>query len=128
MSNAKWNNNELQFARLIAELEAAGAFTETVMQDLCISMDLEKNEVTELIDRAQKHWDEMKDMPTFEELEEEGEEGEHYSIDDEGASNAGDGVEYLWRGRRFEVCVFNGAGETPAGTRIISELIDDDED
>jgi hypothetical protein len=63
MSNAKWNNNELQFARLIAELEAAGAFTVAVMQDLCVSMDLEKNEVTELIDRAQNHWDEMKAMP-----------------------------------------------------------------
>jgi len=52
MSNAKWANNELQFARLIAEIEAAGGFTEQLVQDLCTSMDLEKNQVTELIDRG----------------------------------------------------------------------------
>ena len=44
--------NEVQFARLIAEAQAADAFTEEVMVTLSDSMDLEIQEVTEILDRA----------------------------------------------------------------------------
>lgn len=56
----KWDLPLIQFARLISELEAAGAFTEQVVQDLQTSMDLHEDAVTELIDRAQAIFDEAK--------------------------------------------------------------------
>jgi len=49
-----WDNNELQFARLIWELNAVGAFTQPVMDGLSFSMDLEKAEIHTLIARAEK--------------------------------------------------------------------------
>jgi hypothetical protein len=52
-----WQNNAIQFPRLIAELEAAGAFTEQVVQDLQTSMDLDELDIMDLIDRAQDEWD-----------------------------------------------------------------------
>jgi len=119
MSNAKWANNELQFARLIAEIEAAGGFTEQLVQDLCASMDLKKDQVTELIDRAQSHWDEAKDMPTLAELLEEGEDDDSYAIGD---GYEGDATEYIWKGRRFVVNQWHD------GRTEISELIGEDED
>ncbi len=59
-SNNKWENNELQFARLIAEIEANGGFSEQLVQDLCSSMDLEKDQIFSLVDRAQDFWDKAK--------------------------------------------------------------------
>lgn len=56
-----WECDLIQFARLIAELEAAGAFTPQVINDLCASMDLISDRVAELMDRAQATWDEMKE-------------------------------------------------------------------
>jgi hypothetical protein len=61
MSNANWKRNEIQFPRLIAELEACGAFTPGTIDDLCDSMDLKPGEVRELIERAQAEWDRIKD-------------------------------------------------------------------
>ncbi len=58
--NPKWDDNSIQFPRLIAEIEAAGGFTEQLVQDLCASMDLEKEDVFELIERAQYKWDDIK--------------------------------------------------------------------
>jgi hypothetical protein len=55
-----WDNNLIQFARLIAEAEIAGGFTEQLVQDLCIAMDLEKDDIWNLLDRAQKQWDDAK--------------------------------------------------------------------
>lgn len=56
-----WQNNAIQFPRLIAELEAAGGFTEAVVQDLQTSMDLDERDIYELIDRAQAQWDRIKE-------------------------------------------------------------------
>lgn len=56
----KWNDNSIQFPRLIAELEAVGAFTPQVTESLCESMDLTVDEISELVDRAQAKWDEIK--------------------------------------------------------------------
>lgn len=52
-----WENNGIQFPRLIAELEAAAAFTPEVLDALSASMDLEPSEVHELIERAVISWD-----------------------------------------------------------------------
>ena len=59
--NPLWLNDELQFARLIAEVEANGGFSPEMMHELRDSMDLEFNEITLLIDRAQKRWDDAKE-------------------------------------------------------------------
>ena len=56
----KWENNAIQFPRLIAELETTGAFKPSVVKALCDEMDLTKDELFELIERAQSEWDSMK--------------------------------------------------------------------
>lgn len=55
-----WKNNSIQFPRLIAELEANGAFTGEVIDSLCESMDLTPSDVIELVDRAQTEWESFK--------------------------------------------------------------------
>ena len=55
-----WEDNEVQFPRLIAELDMAGAFTPEVMENLCESMDLSKGEIFELILRATEEFDIIK--------------------------------------------------------------------
>lgn len=52
MSNKVWNNNKIQFPRLIAELHMIGAFNEQVLSDLSESMDLSPEQIDELVDRA----------------------------------------------------------------------------
>ena len=104
MSDKKWADNTLQFARLIAELEAVGAITLSVMQDLCTSMDLETNQVNELIDRAQKYWDDKKKMPTIAELRTDGEVIDEYAIGD---GYEGDCTVYVWQNRRFIVNIWH---------------------
>ena len=52
-----WHDNAIQFPRLIAELDAAGAFTPEVMRDLQESMDLTPDEIGELIERANAAWE-----------------------------------------------------------------------
>jgi hypothetical protein len=124
MKNHKWNNNLIQFARLIAEIEAAGGFTEQLVQDLCASMDLEKNQVMELVDRAQKLWDENKDMPTLEQLHEDAELLTRYPA---GRNNEDEEQLYEWNGRKFLVYLSSGVGEVPPGVTL-SEDLQDDED
>lgn len=55
-----WKNDKVQFARLIAEAEAAGAFTPKVLKDMADSMDLYRDEVRTVIGRAQDYFDEVK--------------------------------------------------------------------
>ncbi len=55
-----WNNNRLQFARLISELESVGTFTNDTIQSLCEEMDLTSTEVCEIISRAQQEFDKAK--------------------------------------------------------------------
>ena len=57
-----WKNNKIQFARLIAELEAAGAFTGEICAELCQEMDLTMDDLDELVDRAQLEWDKAKEL------------------------------------------------------------------
>jgi len=56
----KWADNSIQFPRLIAELEAAGAFTPEVLTELRELMDLDTHDIMELVDRAQAQWDHIK--------------------------------------------------------------------
>lgn len=56
-----WDDNSIQFPRLIAELEAAGAFYDAEMvAEACSSMDLTQEQFFELVDRAQAIWDKIK--------------------------------------------------------------------
>jgi hypothetical protein len=55
-----WENNAIQFSRLIAEMEASGAFTEELSETLCTEMDISMDDLSEIVDRAQKTWDEIK--------------------------------------------------------------------
>lgn len=63
-TNPKWDNNDIQFPRLIAELQMAGAFTPEVMESLKDSMDLEESDIDELMTRADVLWDQIKDGTT----------------------------------------------------------------
>lgn len=56
-----WNNNAIQFPRLIAELEAVGAFTPAVMRRLREETDMMTEDIAELTERAQKIWDRIKE-------------------------------------------------------------------
>lgn len=58
--NKNWKNDAIQFPRLIAELEAAGALDTELLSQVALSMDLTLDEVTELVDRAQATWDALK--------------------------------------------------------------------
>jgi hypothetical protein len=56
-----WNNDSIQFPRLIAELEACGAFTPKVVKGLSASMDLDSEDIYTLVTRAQDIWDGIKE-------------------------------------------------------------------
>ena len=60
MSNENWNNNELQFPRVIEEARAAGAFTHDVFSAMTTSMDISREDLHELLDRATSLWDGIK--------------------------------------------------------------------
>ena len=53
-----WDNNEIQFARLICELVAAVDNLEPEL--VCASMNLEPNELEELFERADSVWEDSK--------------------------------------------------------------------
>ena len=56
----KWDNNLIQFARLLCEIEQAGGITNDVMQTLQTEMDLHESDICELLERAQTIWDNAK--------------------------------------------------------------------
>lgn len=56
----KWEDNSIQFPRLISELETLGVFTPDVIKGLCLNMDLQSADIVELLDRAQEKWDKIK--------------------------------------------------------------------
>ena len=58
---SKWEDNSIQFPRLIAEAEAAGLWDNTSddFRLMCDSMDLDTEEVFEIIERAQTVWDKI---------------------------------------------------------------------
>lgn len=58
LANATWNNNDIQFPRLIAECWAV--LTEEQFKELCSSMDLDAEELTSLFERADEVWQKAK--------------------------------------------------------------------
>jgi len=56
---SKWENNAIQFPRLLSEIIAVG-IDEQQWDDILESMDLESDELNELFDRAQTEWERIK--------------------------------------------------------------------
>ena len=54
-----WNHNHIQFARLLSELRAI-ELTPDQYGELCASMDLGRDDIDELFDRAQLEWERAK--------------------------------------------------------------------
>jgi len=52
MSNNSWNNNSLQFARLLSEIQAIG-LTDTQYEELSVSTGLSRGEINSLLKRAE---------------------------------------------------------------------------
>jgi hypothetical protein len=58
-SDAMWDDNKVQFIRLIGEMCAAGAIpTGDAMKEMCESMDLTEVEIISIFQRGQNAWDE----------------------------------------------------------------------
>jgi len=57
MSNTHWQNNGVQFSRLLAEIMAT---QELDLNSLANSMDLSVDEINELFDRANQAWEDSK--------------------------------------------------------------------
>ena len=55
-----WDNNEIQFARLLCEMRANCHISGSDWDDLCESMDLTEDEVGSLLDRAHEVWEQSK--------------------------------------------------------------------
>lgn len=58
--NPLWLNNEVQFARLLCELVAAGQPDRSTWRDLEMSMDLTAVQLNSLFDRAHEVWEKSK--------------------------------------------------------------------
>ncbi len=55
-----WNNDKIQFARLLGEMNAVVDFTTDQKKDLCESMNLSWDEIGDILCRAQDTWDDIK--------------------------------------------------------------------
>ena len=59
--NRLWEKNKVQFPRLLAEIRAVG-LTQKQYADLCSSMNLEKDDVDALFERAEQEWELVKEV------------------------------------------------------------------
>lgn len=59
--NKNFDNNDIQFPRLISELQAAGAFTPEIVKTLEDSMDLGEAKIFEIVERSDKVWERIKE-------------------------------------------------------------------
>ena len=60
MKKPLWENDLIQFARLVAEIDYEGGYTSTLLRRLEDSMDLEKDEIFEIVDRAKSVFEQSK--------------------------------------------------------------------
>jgi len=60
MSQELWEDNSIQFPRLLAEICATVEISDKDWEALKESMDLSTEEINELFDRAQEEWEEIK--------------------------------------------------------------------
>jgi hypothetical protein len=58
--SSHWPNNNIQYPRLIAEIVAAGLLTKNARKLICDFMDLKPDQLTELCDRAEADWIQIK--------------------------------------------------------------------
>lgn len=58
--NPVWNDDRVQFPRLLAELHMAGVPTRKQLARVAASMDLDVTDVNELFDRAIEAWEIIK--------------------------------------------------------------------
>lgn len=63
-----WQNNAVQFPRLIAEANAMGAFSSHRVKEMAESMNIETDDVLELVDRAEAEWEKIKENWGFQKL------------------------------------------------------------
>ena len=56
-----WEDNSIQFTRLLAEINATGLTTEQYQQ-ICDSTDLGVMDIDELLERAEKEFEEIKSL------------------------------------------------------------------
>ena len=56
-----WDDNTIQFARLLAEINAVG-LTINQYQQICDSTDLGVMDIDELLERAEKEFEEIKSL------------------------------------------------------------------
>jgi hypothetical protein len=57
----RWEDNSIQFPRLLAEIKAVG-LTAKQVADLCKSMDISSNDLHELLDRAEEEFERLKEV------------------------------------------------------------------
>jgi hypothetical protein len=60
--NPAWEDNSVQFPRLLAEIYATQDSLK--MADLCASMDIEVGDIVEIFERAQAEWERIKEAMT----------------------------------------------------------------
>lgn len=70
-TNPLWENNLIQFARLLSEIQAGGCLGEADWDTLLQEMDLESDDLLELFDRADVVWQKSKALTPQRELDED---------------------------------------------------------
>ena len=63
--NKIWEDNNIQFPRLLAEIASTVEITEPQFAELCASMDLSRDEVNELFERAEVEWQRIKEESIY---------------------------------------------------------------
>lgn len=61
IDTTRWDNDYIQFARLLAEIVAAGGLNNTLIDYLKLEMGLYRGEIDEIFERAQGTWDRIKE-------------------------------------------------------------------
>jgi len=56
-----WANDDIQLPRLLAEIYSTIEFSDAQWEELCLSMDLDKEKILELFERADVVWQSVKE-------------------------------------------------------------------
>lgn len=56
-----WSNDDIQFPRLLSEIYATFSFTDDQWESLCLSMDLDRENILEVFERADATWQRIKE-------------------------------------------------------------------
>jgi len=54
-----WEQDAVQFPRLLAEIMATVEINDSAWRELCESMDLSGDEILQIFDRAQREWERL---------------------------------------------------------------------